>query len=196
MDDAQRPGPEGMQFSTAYPGGTARPPEWDAPAAKTPTREPRLAPAILAGIVAAAAAAAVWYLIVGFSGYQIGFLAVGIGFVIAFVMRRAAGGVGGIRLQISAVVLTLVSMFAAEFFIARKFLGEYFVSQGNNEPLRLLLAPADMFDVVADVLKQDPLTLLFWAIALYTAWRGTRATHEQVAAPPPSSAPPAAAPPV
>lgn len=162
-----------------------------APVSSCFRRKPRLVPAVLAGIVAGAVAAAVWYLIVGFSGFQIGFLAVGVGFVIAFVMRAAAGGVGGPRLQVAAVVLTLLSMFVAQFYIARKLLGDYFVSQGETGPLRLFVAPTDMFAVVADFLREDPLTLLFWAIALYTAFRGTQGTSEVVAAPPPATAPPA-----
>lgn len=182
MDAVEGSQSEGQQFSSDYPGGTSPVPAWSADTPAAPARRPRLAPAIAAGIVAAIVAAVAWYFIVSLSNVQIGFLAIGVGLIIGFAMRWAAGGVGGMNLQIGAVVLTALSMFVAEFLIARKFIGEYFVSQGDTQPLALLIAPADMFAVVSGVVREDPVTLLFWAIALSAAWRVTKASDDDVAA--------------
>lgn len=191
MDEDERSEPMAQGFGTDYPGGTAQVPVWDPASPAAPARGPRIVPAVLAGIVTAVAATAAWYFVVALSGWQIGLLAIGVGFVVGYAMRLAAGGVGGIRLQIGAVVLTLLSMVAAEFLITRKFLGEYFVSQGDTSPLPMLFAPAEMVGIVADVVKADPMTLLFWAIALSAAWRVAKFTPEQAAAPPPAGTVPA-----
>src|SRR5687767_4548436 len=103
MDDSQRSEPAGQQFSTDYPGGTSQVPAWSADAPAAPARQPRLAPALAAGVVAAIVGATAWYFIVALSNVQIGFLAIGVGFLIGIAMRWGAGGVGGLKLQIGAV---------------------------------------------------------------------------------------------
>lgn len=176
--------PTRQQWNTDYPGGTAQVPTgdpWDTAGAAGVghPQSPRVAPAIAAGIVAAIAATAAWYFIVALSGWQIGLLAVGVGLVVGLAMRWAAGGVGGLSLQIPAVVLTLLSMFVAEFYVARKFIGDFFVSQGETEPLALFIPVSDMVSLVVETVKEDPVTLLFWVIAVVAAWRTTQATPEQ-----------------
>ena len=165
------------QYDPAYPGGAqadsvqpVQPAADDLPAGK-----PNTAQGILVGAVVAIVVGAVWYLVVTMGNIQIGFLAIGIGFAIGIAMRWAAGPGESRALQVAALLLTLVTMFFAEFFIARTFIGEAFVAQGDSSPLRLFLAPADMFSVVAESIRLDPLTLLFWLIALSGAYRTTRA---------------------
>lgn len=172
--------PGGTQAGgVTYPGGG-----WTAPAdsADVPLlaeqRQPRVALAVLAGVVVAIVAGLIWYQVVARTGMQIGYLAIGVGLLIGAGMRFAAGGVGARSLQVAAAVITLVTMFAAEYFVARWFIGEYFVSQGDSTPLRLFIAPADMFSVATESVRADPLTLLFWLIALGAAVRMTKPAEQ------------------
>jgi hypothetical protein len=53
----------------------------------------------------------------------------------------------------------------------RHFVNAALAAEGAPERVPLLLGPADIAAVVGDSLAMDPMTLVFWAIALYAAWR-------------------------
>src|SRR6185503_14046347 len=80
----------------------------------------------------------------------------------------------GRRLQALSVVLTLGAMVLAEYLIVRQsavayILETYGQDAANSVPLLLPLDFASDF-VVAGI-QDDPVQLIFWAIALWTAFR-------------------------
>lgn len=174
--------------TTGYPGGGWSTPAGDVVSEPAAERTFNVALGMAAGVATAVIVGAVWYLVVTASNFQIGILAVAVGFSVGFAMRYAAGRGESRSLQAVALLLTFVTMVFAEFFIARTFYGEYLVSQGDSAPLQLLVSPAVMFELVGASIAADPLTLLFWVIALTGAFRTTRSVDE----PAPATSVPAA----
>jgi hypothetical protein len=75
-------------------------------AAVTPRTAGPLLRAGLFGLAAAIAGAAIYYAVIAITNFEIGLVAVLIGYMVGFMVRKGAGGRGGRRFQILAVVLT------------------------------------------------------------------------------------------
>ena len=56
-------------------------------------RDQNMPQAIVAGIIAAVVAASLWAIVTHITGYQIGWMAVGVGFIVGFVIREAGKGI-------------------------------------------------------------------------------------------------------
>jgi len=75
-------------------------------AAETPRTAGPLVRAGVLGLVAAIAGAAIYYAVIAITNFEIGLVAILIGYMVGYMVRRGAGGRGGRRFQILAVVLT------------------------------------------------------------------------------------------
>ena len=73
--------------------------------AETPRGVGILARAIAFGVVAAVAGAALYYAVIAITNFEIGIVAIAIGYMVGFSVRKGAGG-GGRRFQVIALVLT------------------------------------------------------------------------------------------
>ncbi len=73
--------------------------------AETPRGMGTLALATVFGIGAAVAGAALYYAVIAITNFEIGLVAIAIGYMVGFAVRKGAGG-GGRRFQIVAIVLT------------------------------------------------------------------------------------------
>ena len=133
------------------------------------TKDPNLPPAILLGIVAAVAGGLIWYAIVALTNYQLGIVAVGIGYLVGLAVMFGAGKKRGPALQAIAVVITLIAMVVGEYFVIRHFWVEALAEEGTTG-IPLLLPINGMFTLVTEGIKLEPITLLFWAIALWAAF--------------------------
>lgn len=118
---------------------------------------------LLGGAVAAVIATGIWYAVVALSGWQIGFIAIGVGWLVAQGTLFGAGGRASIPLVASSAVFTLLALAVGEYLIIY-----HFVSQELGS-IELLMPIEFMVEVVIASLQADPLTLLFWAIALFAA---------------------------
>jgi hypothetical protein len=58
------------------------------------------------GILAAIAGAAIYYGVIALANLEIGIIAIAIGYMVGWAVRKGAGGRGGLRFQVLAVVLT------------------------------------------------------------------------------------------
>ena len=67
-------------------------------------------PAILAGLAAAIAGGVVWGLIVKSTDYEVGFVAWGIGFIVAMAILLATRGRRGLPLQVIAIACALLGI--------------------------------------------------------------------------------------
>lgn len=119
-----------------------------------------LAVAVLAAVVASA----VWYAVVTFSSYQIGFVAIGVGWVIGTGAVIGARGRGSIWLAAASMLLTLVALGVSEYLISY-----HFITQEFGLALDLIQPPDVVVSVIVEVLAADPLTLAFWGFALVAA---------------------------
>jgi hypothetical protein len=125
---------------------------------------------LLVGAAAAIAATAAWYLIVALTSYQIGFVAVIVGWLIGTAIVFGARGRLSWALIGGSVVLTLVALAVGEYLIFYHLLTEYARTEfGFTGSLELIQSPEVMLDMVYTSIEADPLTLAFWAMALAAA---------------------------
>ena len=124
--------------------------------------EQNLPLAILGGGVAALASAGIWAGITASTGYQIGFMAIGVGFVVGFAVRALGKGISspfGVIGAISSLVgCALGNLFAVTQIVAGNE-GVPFI-----EALPQLTLPMAQELMVAFF---TPMDLLFYAIAIY-----------------------------
>jgi hypothetical protein len=122
------------------------------------------------GVVAAVVSAWAWAMIVVVTGYRVGIVAVGVALLIGTAVRFGSRGAAGPTSRAGSVVLTLLAMAAAEYLTVRHLLNEL-AAVGIIDRIPVLVAPADALAMVAESLAADPVTLPFWAIAVFSAWR-------------------------
>lgn len=123
---------------------------------------------LIAGLIAAVLASAVWYGVVAISQYQVGLVAIAVGFIVGFGVVLGANRRGSMVLVAISVVLTLLALVISEYLIVAHFIGQELAVQGVT--IDLVQPPDFIVSVVTDSLQADPLTLAFWAIALFQAF--------------------------
>ena len=128
---------------------------------------------VLAGVVAAILATAIWYGVVAVTHFQVGIVAIAVGFIVGTGVVLGARRHTSIVLVAVSVILTLIALAVSEYLIVA-----HFVSQELGFAVDLVQPPDVFFGVISDSLGADPLTLVFWAIALFQAfiipWRSIR----------------------
>jgi hypothetical protein len=120
---------------------------------------------LLAGLVAAVLATAIWYGVVAVSHLQVGIVAIAVGFIVGQGVVLGARRHGSIVLVAISVVLTLLALVVSEYLIVAHFIGQELGVQ-----LDLIQPPDLIVSVVSESVQGDPLTLVFWAIALFQAF--------------------------
>ncbi|MEU8711535.1 hypothetical protein [Streptomyces sp. NPDC048663] len=149
---------DGKPFAQQAPVAVPQPP--------APSRG-NVALGLAAAVVAAVAAAALYGMIIGFTEHEIGWAAVGVGFVIGL----AAGRLGGRNpvLAVAAALLALGSVYLGQL-VGEAMIGADQLDLGFSEVF------FQHFGVVQDAWKDaaDPLTFLFFAIAGWAAFSGAR----------------------
>jgi predicted secreted protein len=134
--------------------------------------------ALIFGLVASVVSAVVWYGAVILTGYQLGILAIGVGWLVATAVVLGSGGKHGPALQALSIVLIIITMAVSEYLILRHFVNEQIIKEGG-EALPLWLPIKLMVEFVWMSIKESPLILLFWGIAVYEGYKiPSVATHE------------------
>jgi hypothetical protein len=136
--------------------------------------EQSLAMGVFAGFVAAIAGAAAWGLVTAYTEYQIGYMAIGIGFLVGFAVRLAGKGVdpsfGVLSAVLSLLGCVLGNLWTMTYFLAAKqgipFLKA--VSQLNPDiAVNIMVSTFNYMDV------------LFYGLALYFGYKyGFRQINE------------------
>ena len=143
-----------------------------APVADAAPRQPAGATDIVGGfvggLVAAVLATAVWYGVVAVTQYQIGLVAIAVGFMVGYGVVLGANRRGSVVLVAVSVILTLLALVISEYLIVAHFVSQGFAAEGVT--IELVQPPDFVISVVIDSLQADPLTLAFWAIALFQAF--------------------------
>jgi hypothetical protein len=113
--------------------------------------------------------ALLWFGITILSGWQIGLVAVGVGYLVGLGTVIGSGNKTGIRLQLLSATVSLITIIMGEYFIAN-----HYVHQALNElgitNISYFINPVWVFESLFEVLKEDPITLLFWGIAVYVGF--------------------------
>ena len=136
---------------------------------QTETEEANLLGALLFGLGAALATSLVWYAVVIITNYELGILAVAVGWLVAQAVVLGSGRKRGPALQALSVGITLSAMAFSEYLIVRHFIVEALREEGYTG-IPLLLPLGDMLEVILEGIRANPLTLLFWGIALLEAF--------------------------
>ena len=135
------------------------------------TENPNIPGAIVLGVIAGVVGSIVWYGVEIFTGYQIGYLAMGVGWLIGQAVVFGSGKKRGQALQLISTSIAFVSIWAASYFSTMYYTNQYWAeeSKKSGEPFDgfYLLSPFD-----PEVLKAmiSPIGLLIWGIGLYLAF--------------------------
>ena len=108
--------------------------------------------AVLLGTAAAAVSAGVWYGLVVMTGWMIGYIAIGIGFLVGIAVKYGAGR-GAMALQVLGAALSLIAIFAGDYPIIH-----YWIRLESPEFTEWLGLGA-YIDIYIGYLKEEPITL-------------------------------------
>jgi hypothetical protein len=147
----------------------------------------RVSKALLLGTLAAAVSAVVWYAIVKLTGYELGIIAIAVGFAVGVAVRFGAEQRGGWAYQTIAVLLTYLAIAASYVPLVYDEIGakqEAAVEQmGAMLETELEAPPADESFLLANaivisilipvlqVMNGGFIGLLIVCFALYEAWK-------------------------
>jgi hypothetical protein len=122
--------------------------------------------ALLAGAAAASASAVLWGVITALTGYQIGFMAVGVGVAVGFAVRAAGHGVDT-SFRVLASILAVIGCAAGNLLA-----GCAFFAAANEVGVERVLQALDL-DMAANLMQAmfSPMDVLFYGLAILEAWR-------------------------
>ncbi|HBD94849.1 MAG TPA: hypothetical protein DC057_11825 [Spirochaetia bacterium] len=131
--------------------------------------------AISLGLLAGVIAGVAWYLITTITERQIGYISIGVGFIIGYGVLFGSGKKRGFNLQIISAVITLITLLCSEYFIALHFIRKYFLSNKTEFPNYdghfFFLSPFNE-DIVNSIFS--PIGVLIWCIGIYFAFSMTK----------------------
>lgn len=128
--------------------------------------------AIIGGVLAALVGGAIWGFVVKLTGYEIGYMAIGIGALCGGAVLLFTGGKRGVPLQIIAVLCSLLGIvlgqYSAFFFIVK--------AEAPKHGLDLSALPyfsMDTFHLFTAYLKElfSPFQILWIILAIGASWR-------------------------
>lgn len=120
---------------------------------------------LLGGTMAAILSTAIWYGVVAATQFQVGLVAVAVGWLVGQGVAYGAQRRFSVGLIPISVVLTVLALAVSEYLIVA-----HFVSEEIGVAIPLVQPPDVVIEVVTASLQADPLTLVFWAIALFQAF--------------------------
>lgn len=139
-----------------------------------------LAAGSLAGLVAALAGAGVWAVVTAVTEYQIGWMAIGVGFIVGLAVRTVGKGIEPV-FGIVGAVLSLAGCLLGNYLTI-----VWFIAADEGVAFMEVLGSLGIAAVVEIMtIAFDPMDLFFYAIAIYF---GFRYSFVQIVAPAPDSA--------
>jgi hypothetical protein len=151
---------DGTSLVVPAPAGATNPGATTA----APPGVPGLLGGLAAGALAGALGTAIWYAVVVVTEYEIGFIAVVVGWLVGTAVVFGARQRVSIPLVAASGLLTLAALSVSQYLIVYHVL-----TQAIGFPLGLLEAPELIIELAVESIRADPVTLLFWGIALFQA---------------------------
>jgi hypothetical protein len=133
------------------------------------TEDPNYLGAVALGMLAALLASVVWYGFVVLSERQWSLIAIFVGWLVSKAIMIGSGRRRGATLQVISVAITLGAMAFSEYLIVRHFAVQFLAEEGVTG-IPMLLPPDLVVSLVYDGLASDPITLVFWLVALWAAF--------------------------
>lgn len=127
--------------------------------------------ATIFGLGGAVVGSFIYWIVRRISGYEIGYIAILVGWIVGECVRRAANSRGGLMLQLIAVALTYLSIVSS-----------YVPDLIEQHSFSVIVLP---FLLIAPFLaaKDSPIILVIVGFALFYAWRRNRTVKLQVSGP-------------
>ncbi|HIJ11083.1 TPA: hypothetical protein HA278_03425 [Candidatus Woesearchaeota archaeon] len=114
-------------------------------------------------------AALLWFAVVVVTGWQFGIVAIGVGAACGYGVYLGSKKHTGMNLQLMAAGFSLIAILVGEYLITNHFTYQYITHELGEQTMYFLhfwpIVQETFYFVVA-----EPLTLLFWAIAIYTGF--------------------------
>ncbi len=132
--------------------------------------------ALLYAIPAGILAAILWAVIVIVTGWEFGLIAITIGYLVGYAAYFGAGKKGNQVLQVASAGISLVSIFIGEYLITNHYWYKQLIAEGIETQYFLKVWPVVVGTI--DYVIEDPITLIFWAIALYAGYSMARPRKE------------------
>lgn len=135
------------------------------------TQNPNMAMAMVLGGMAAIIAGVAWYYLSVLTGYQIGYVAIGVGFIIGRAVIWGSGKKRGSSLQIMGAVITILTLLVSQYFTVlyygRKYLLEHKTEYPGYNGQMFFVSP-----FAPDFMQSmfSPMGLLIWGIGIYFAY--------------------------
>ena len=121
---------------------------------------------LLAGGVAALAGAGIWAVVTILTGYQIGFMAIGVGFLVGLAVQFAGKGINKI-FGVMGAALALLGCLLGNYFTIVHFVGEA-EGLGFFDTLTRI-SPAAIPELMS--ITFSPMDLVFYGIAVYEGFK-------------------------
>ena len=121
---------------------------------------------ILGGFIAALAGASVWAIITAITEYQIGFMAVGVGFLVGFAVRYMGQGVD----QVYGFIGAGFSLIGC--LVGNVLTTAIFIAEAESIPFMDVVTALD-FSIAVEILAEtfSPIDILFYGLALYYGYK-------------------------
>lgn len=135
------------------------------------TKNPNMVGAIFLGLLAAIIAGIAWFAISVLTGYQIGYAAIGAGFLIGYAVIFGSGKKRGATLQMLSAALTLVTLFLSQYFTSLYYLRKYLLENKAEFPSyggQWFFVNPFSREILSSMVS--PIGLLIWAIGIYFAY--------------------------
>jgi hypothetical protein len=133
-------------------------------------RDGNLLLGIAVGAVAALIGAIIWGVVTAATGFQIGFMAIGVGFLVGVGVRIGGGG-SGTAFKASGALLAVLGCLAGNLFAGCFGVADYLAQETGEAVsfLDVLLTPA-IWPAIMEAMFH-PMDILFYLIAIYEGWR-------------------------
>ena len=132
---------------------------------------PNLIQAGIVGSIGALVAGSLWIGIVQLTKWQLGYFSIGVGFIIGYAVHWGAGMKRGPSLQMMSAILTLITLYTANYFIVLQSIKAYYAA---HPPVWLAggevtyISPFNR-EILQSVMS--PIGLLIWGMGIYFAYQ-------------------------
>ena len=131
-------------------------------------QNPNMAMAAMLGALAAVIAGVGWFWFVIITNFEIGYVAIGVGFLIGYGVLLGAGKKRGQSLQVMAALFTFLTIYLSKYCIFLHVMKKYLLENRGYTPGALFfISPFDQ-TVLRSV--ASPIGILIWAIGIYFAY--------------------------
>lgn len=137
---------------------------------KAETENANMFGAVSLGVVAGIVSGIVWYYVAVLTGYEIGYLALGMGYLVGMGVHLGSGKKRGQNLQIISAIIAFLTIVITEKFIVQHGVSEYIAQNPTQfEGVDTSLIKVSVFSPLFWTTIASPIGLLIYAFGIYVA---------------------------